>query len=533
MRKLVLDMSMSRKVMLAPVVAVLCLLALGLEAYRGLSTQQEAASGIIARFRTHDETARTESELTYVHASLYRLLEWTAARYPQAKIDALGKDQLRTLARAVERIERGLGSRTLTEEERGRYGTLLAQAKEYQQKAGEVIDLAAGDLVTASMFMTTADEKFLALNDTLNAIEEVERTMSDREHVASLASFREVVRVVLVVLATAVLLSAWASVFVSRIVTTSLKEAVRVADQISEGDLTVAIDSASRDEIGQLRAAMMNMVGRLKAVVAEVKSASANVASGSQQLSSGATQMSQGAAAQAVSAEEASSSVAQMSVTISQNADNAGQTQKIAQQSAMDAAESGKAVSETVAAMKNIASEIAIIEEIAHQTNLLALNAAIEAARAGAQGKGFAVVAAEIRKLAERSQRAAGEIGKLSTSSIAVAERTGRMLVKLVPDIEKTAELVKEISVASREQSSGANQMNSAIQQLNGVTQQNAGAAEEVSATAEELSAQAEQLQVAVEFFRTDGAERPARRAPTSTQAAATAGARLRRLPLH
>jgi methyl-accepting chemotaxis protein len=531
MRRLVLDMRMSRKVMLAPMVAVVCLLALGLEAYSGLRTQQEAAASIIARFRAHDATATTESELAYVHASLYRLLEWHAAKYDPAKIDALGRAQEASLGKALERIQRSLEAGTLTAEERSRYQSLLAQAKEYQQKAHEVIDLAGGDLITATMFMGGADERFLALGETLNAIQEVERRRSDEEHAVSLASFAEVLRVLLAVLACAVVLSALASVFVTRIVTASLKEAVQAADRISEGDLTVELDGASKDEIGQLRAAMRNMVTRLQSVVTNVKSASANVAAGSSQLSSGAAQMSQGAAAQAASAEEASSSVGQMSTTIRQNADNAGQTEQIAKKSAVDAAQSGKAVSETVAAMRSIASEIAIVEEIARQTNLLALNAAIEAARAGDQGKGFAVVASEIRKLAERSQKAAGEIGKLSKSSIDIAERTGLLLVKLVPDIEKTAELVQEISAASREQSSGATQMHAAIQQLNGVTQQNAGAAEEVSATAQELSAQADQLQVAVAFFKVDELARPVRTPKAGNGVAPGAAGRLLRRP--
>jgi methyl-accepting chemotaxis protein len=530
-KNLILDLRISTKVMLAPAVAVLCLLALGFEAYRGMRTQQDAAGAIVARFRMHDATATTESELTWVHASLYRLLEWSASRYEQAKIDALGREQLKTVARAVDRIQRSLDSPTLTAEERGRYQTLLAQAKEYQQKAGEVIDVAAGDLITATMFMNGADEKFLALAETLNAIEDVERKMSDREHEVSLATFGQVMRVLLGAVVVAVVLAALATVLVSQVVTTSLKDAVRVADRISEGDLTVAIDAVAKDEIGQLRSAMRNMVSRLQAVVANVKDASTNVASGSQQLSSGAAQLSQGASAQAASAEEASSSVQQMSITIRQNAENAGRTEKIAQKSAMDAAESGKAVSETVDAMRSIASEIAIIEEIAHQTNLLALNAAIEAARAGTQGKGFAVVASEIRKLAERSQKAAGEISKLSASSIEVAERTGRMLVKLVPDIEKTATLVQEISAASQEQSDGAGQMNSAIQQLNGVTQQNAGAAEEVSATAQELSAQAEQLQVTVAFFKVDDATGRTQRATPSVKGAGSASGQ-RALPV-
>ena len=164
--------------------------------------------------------------------------------------------------------------------------------------------------------------------------------------------------------------------------------------------------------------------------------------------------------------------------------------------------ESGKAVTETVRAMKEIASRISVIEEIARQTNLLALNAAIEAARAGEHGKGFAVVAAEVRKLAERSQSAAGEISELSTMSVEISEAAGAMLAKLVPDIRKTTELVQEISAASKEQTTGADQINSAIQQLNRVIQQNAGAAEEMSSTAEELLSQAEELQSTVAFFK-------------------------------
>jgi methyl-accepting chemotaxis protein len=252
---------------------------------------------------------------------------------------------------------------------------------------------------------------------------------------------------------------------------------------------------------------MLKMVEKLKAVVADVKSSADNVASGSLQLSSGAEQLSQGTTEQAANAEEASSSVEEMNATIRQNADNALTTEKIARKSANDAIESGKAVSEAVHAMKDIAGKISIIEEIARQTNLLALNAAIEAARAGEHGKGFAVVASEVRKLAERSQVAAAEISQLSGTSVEVAERAGGMLAKLVPDIQKTSELVQEISAASKEQAGGADQINGAIQQLNQVVQQNAGAAEEMSSTAEELSSQADQLQNAVAFFKVAGEE--------------------------
>ncbi|MBF0559572.1 MAG: hypothetical protein HQL08_12430, partial [Nitrospirae bacterium] len=183
----------------------------------------------------------------------------------------------------------------------------------------------------------------------------------------------------------------------------------------------------------------------------------------------------------------------------------AQQTEKIAVKSADDAREGGRAVDETVNAMKDIANKISIIEEIARQTNMLALNAAIEAARAGEHGKGFAVVASEVRKLAERSQTAAGEISKLSGSSVEIAEKAGDKLKNLVPAIQKTAELVQEISAASREQDAGASQINNAIQQLDKVVQQNASAAEQMAASSEELSGQAEQLQTAIEFFKVSG----------------------------
>lgn len=292
------------------------------------------------------------------------------------------------------------------------------------------------------------------------------------------------------------------AVFITRSITGAMKKGVDFALQISEGDLSVALDIDQKDEIGMLANALRAMLTKLSAIVMDVNSVARQVAAGSQQLSSTSQEMSQGATEQASSVEEISSSMEQMTSNIKQNADNAMQTEKIAQKSAASAEEGGRAVADTVNAMKEIASKIGIIEEIARSTNMLALNASIEAARAGEYGKGFAVVASEVGKLAERSQKEAGEISKLSTESVAIAERAGTTISAMIPDIKRTAELVQEISAASNEQNSGAEQINSAIMQLDQVVQQNASASEESASMAEELASQAEQMQASMEFFR-------------------------------
>lgn len=274
--------------------------------------------------------------------------------------------------------------------------------------------------------------------------------------------------------------------------------------KISTGDLTAELNIDRKDEIGESAKALKAMVDKLKEVITVIVGASENINSAAVEMSSSSQQMSEGATEQAASAEEVSSSMEQMASNIQQNTDNAIQTETIALKAADDIKEGSKAVNDTVISMKEIAGKISIIGEIARQTNLLALNAAVEAARAGEHGKGFAVVAAEVRKLAERSQSAAAEIDQVSSSSVAVAEKSGKLLEQIVPDIQKTARLVQEISASSREQSTGSDQVNSAVQQLNEVTQQNAAAAEEVASSSEELSSQADQMKETISFFKVD-----------------------------
>jgi len=278
------------------------------------------------------------------------------------------------------------------------------------------------------------------------------------------------------------------------------QEIVAALTRLADGDLTFEIEPVDRDDV--VRGSLKKVGQDLLTIIEQIRLAGSNVASGSLAMSSSSQQMSQGANEQAAAAEEASSSIEQMTANIRQNAENAQETEKIAIRTAEDALEGGKAVKNTVQAMKQIAEKITIVEEIARQTNLLALNAAIEAARAGEHGKGFAVVAAEVRKLAERSQQASGEISKLSVSSVAISEQAGELLNVIVPNIRRTAELVQEISAASKEQDTGAEQISLAIQRLEQVIQQNAAAAEEMASTSEELSAQAEQLQEMMACFK-------------------------------
>jgi methyl-accepting chemotaxis protein len=320
-----------------------------------------------------------------------------------------------------------------------------------------------------------------------------------------LATYAQARLIVFCLLAIGMLIGIVAAIWITRSIVGPVRMTVGAMNKVAEGDLTATIAHASKDEIGQMVAALNAMIENVRRVVGEVTEAADNVASGSEQLSTTAEQISQGTSEQAASAEECTSSMEEMASSIQQNADNAKQTDKIASKAADDAKTGGDSVVQTVKAMKEIAAKINIIEEIARKTDLLALNAAVEAARAGEHGKGFAVVASEVRKLAERSAAAAGDISKLTGGGVKVAEEAGEMLTKLVPDIRKTAELVQEIASASAEQNTGASQVNKAIQQLDQVIQQNSAASEEMATTSEELASQAQQLQAAIAFFKVSG----------------------------
>ncbi|WP_409993947.1 methyl-accepting chemotaxis protein [Roseateles albus] len=276
-----------------------------------------------------------------------------------------------------------------------------------------------------------------------------------------------------------------------------------MVDAANGGDFTQRIALEGKAEFFKMLGEKFNsLVETVSNTIREVRVSADQLGGASDQVSQTSQSLSHSASQQAASVEETTASLQEMAASVKQNSDSANVTDGMATKAAREAIEGGQAVGQTVDAMKQIATKISIIDDIAYQTNLLALNAAIEAARAGEHGKGFAVVAAEVRKLAERSQVAAQEIGTLATNSVKLAEKAGTLLTNMVPSIQKTSELVQEIAAASGEQSQGVAQINGAMNHLSTATQQTASASEQLSATAEELSAQAAQLQEQMAFFR-------------------------------
>ena len=421
--------------------------------------------------------------------------------------------------RWIQQVDRNLeayAALPISPEEKAVLAELRASYPEYIRARPRFFELMdAGKTDEAKVFRATQTNppaaRTVAALGKLIALQRKAGEAKQHEFAAQAARSQRALWILLVV---SVVLGTVISVLVGRQITVPIDRLVRVAERIAAGRLDETVQVDATDETGRLQRAVRDMADRLSRIIREVDGSVAAVSGAAGQVSATAQTLSQGTSEQAASVEETSASLEGMSGTIARNAEHSREMEATALRGANDAGESGKVVQQTVTAMRTIAKRVSVIEEIAYQTNLLALNATIEAARAGDAGRGFAVVAAEVRKLAARSQSAAGEIMDVARSSVEVAERSGAMLEALVPTIHKTAELGKEVASASGEQTSGVAQITRAMQQVEQITQRNAAAAEELASTAEELSQRAAALDGLLAFFRGDGAvDLPAREA--------------------
>lgn len=521
------DWSIGTRLALSFGVILLCLLAIagfGLNWLGRLNT--ELSASLQKRYKTVELTYSTIENSTSNARITFQLFETTVPE-EQKQLNQENEAISHQISGEVKEIEEGISSdkeRSLFEtvtENRNAYVSARQKAKNLlaDKKREQAMAVLAHEVVPALDTYRASWEKFIDLqNDAMRqSIKESNDAYSGGRRIAIVLMF--------VTLCLAVL----ASVAVTRSIAVPIQQAVKQAQYIAAGDLTREIAITNHSETGKLQQAMKEMSAKLAEIIREVREGSVAVASAAAQVSASSQNLSQGTSEQAASVEQMSASLEEMNASITQNADNSRQVEQVALKGALSAEESGDAVRQTVEAMKQIAAKTSVIEDIAYQTNLLALNAAIEAARAGEQGRGFAVVAVEVRKLAERSQLAAQEIGGLAGKSVSVAERSGHLLSELVPSIKKTAELVQDVAAASTEQSSGVTQISQAMSQVDSVTQRNASSAEELSSTAEELASQSEQLQQLMTFFRLAGGTSTYQKSITPP---APARSRLSRIPV-
>lgn len=482
MKKIFKNMSMSKKLMLAPTVVFIFLIALSYVSYTGLSNQKMAIEDIVNnRFKAYQRSSEIAKSIANVHANLYKIISWTGANRDADIIQALSDEQKAQIKGNIEPIQNILKFKMSTGKEKKLLQASLEQLIEYQKQALAVCDVVKTDVSMATMFMGTADEKYNTLNQTLRELLVFEEMLSEERYNFSLKSFNSVLTAFVILLVTAIVISVLSSLFMSRLITQPVKQTMDVIKNVADGDLTQDIEVDSRDEIGELAEAINTMRVKMGEAVGQSVAISHT--------------LSESASEQAASLEETSASLDETASMTRQNAGNTTEANNLmalametTEKANISMADLTKSMKEIAGASEQAQKIVKSIDEIAFQTNLLALNAAVEAARAGEAGAGFAVVADEVRNLALRATEAAkGTSGLIE--DIVKKVRNGEGLVSLTNDAfsqvttnsTKVVELMGEVAAASQEQAQGIDQINKAVAQMSTVTQRNAASSEELA----------------------------------------------------